>query len=159
MTLALWDWCYMLSMNVLAGSYVTVMNLSVRFVYFWLIWPVQSVSLGFFWLTTLISTSGEFSLKASRDFSHITMFISDCASLLRKQLLFWLIHSSETNRSATVNTPFFVIYFLSEHLDHRQQLDVTSCFCTENIPTSKFTFLKYWVLINLVMLINYNANE
>lgn len=54
-----------------------------------------------------MADSVEFASKTSGDFLQFMCSCSDIASLLRKQLLFWLIRSSETNHSATVNTHVF----------------------------------------------------
>lgn len=65
--------------------------------------------------------------KRRRDFFHIMCSCSDSASQLRKQLLFWIIQSSETNHSAIVNIRVFLrLILVSEHLDHfRQPFDLT----------------------------------
>lgn len=67
----------------------------------------QFVHWGLFYVKTLMPDSIEFASKTSGDFLHFMCSCSDIASLLRKQLLFWLIQSSETNHSATVNTHVF----------------------------------------------------
>lgn len=106
-------------------------------------------------VNTLMPDSTELASKTLGTF--FTCSCSDSTSLLRKQLLFWLIHSSETNHPATVNTHVFLQFILLlEHLDHRQPFDliighIFSLNCLSKIIFSKETshevMMNSWSLI------------
>lgn len=75
------------------------------------------------------------------------------ASQLRKQLLFWIIQSSETNHSAIVNIRVFLRLILaSEHLDHRQPFDLIVSHIFSNCLSNIYFFLNI-IMNNEIMVI------